>query len=101
MCLLQWGSHWENLNEEEPQKDKADKVADVPISEAATLLGDVQTPVVEGYVGENIPGEERGTTDEEKKDTIIPPLPKLRQINWEFKASTRCPPITAANILNF
>ncbi|XP_031223636.1 microtubule-associated protein 2 isoform X3 [Mastomys coucha] len=62
----------ESSKDEEPQKDKADKVADVPISEAATLLGDVQTPVVEGYVGENIPGEEKGTTDEEKKDTSAP-----------------------------
>ncbi|XP_038939014.1 microtubule-associated protein 2 isoform X17 [Rattus norvegicus] len=62
----------ESSKDEEPQKDKADKVADVPVSEATTVLGDVHSPAVEGFVGENISGEEKGTTDQEKKETSTP-----------------------------
>ncbi|XP_076787869.1 microtubule-associated protein 2 isoform X11 [Arvicanthis niloticus] len=62
----------ESSKDEESHKDKADKVADVPVSEVTTLLGDIHTPVVEGYVRENVSGEEKGTTDQEKKETSAP-----------------------------
>ncbi|XP_052049448.1 microtubule-associated protein 2 [Apodemus sylvaticus] len=62
----------ESSKDEEPQKDKADKVADVPVSEATTLPGDVHTAGVEGYARETISGEEKGTTDQEKKETSAP-----------------------------
>ncbi|XP_029332801.1 microtubule-associated protein 2 isoform X2 [Mus caroli] len=62
----------ESSKDEEPQKDKADKMADVSISEVTTLLGNVHSPVVEGYVGENISGEDKVTTNQEKKETSVP-----------------------------
>ncbi|XP_040609363.1 microtubule-associated protein 2 isoform X20 [Mesocricetus auratus] len=54
------------------QKDKADNVADVPVSEAATLPKDTHSPVMEGYVGEGVSGEEKGATNQEKKETSTP-----------------------------
>ncbi|GAB1285049.1 Microtubule-associated protein [Apodemus speciosus] len=77
----------ESSKDEEPQKDKADKVAGVPVSEATTLPGDVHTPVVEGYARETISGEEKGTTDQEKKETSAPSVqePTLTEIEPQTK----------------
>ncbi|XP_057617411.1 microtubule-associated protein 2 isoform X2 [Chionomys nivalis] len=61
----------DSSRDEEPQKDKADK-ADVPVSEAATLPKDAQNPVGEGDIRESVSGEEKGTTNQEIKETSIP-----------------------------
>lgn len=77
----------ESSKDEEPQKDKADKVVGVPVSEAITLPGDVHTPVMEGYARETISGEEKGTTDQEKKETSAPSVqePTLTEIAPQTK----------------
>ncbi|KAM7339450.1 hypothetical protein ACRRTK_000065 [Alexandromys fortis] len=61
----------DSSRDEEPQKDKADK-ADVPVSEAATLPKDALGPVGEGDIRESVSGEEKGTTNQEIKETSIP-----------------------------
>ncbi|KAH0507388.1 Microtubule-associated protein 2 [Microtus ochrogaster] len=60
----------DSSRDEEPQKDKADK-ADVPVSEAATLPKDAHDPVGEGDIRESVSGEEKGTTNQEIKETSI------------------------------
>ncbi|XP_052605684.1 microtubule-associated protein 2 isoform X18 [Peromyscus californicus insignis] len=62
----------DSSEDEKPQKDKADNVVDVPVSEAATIPKDAHGPVVEGYVTESVSGEEKGATNQEKKETWTP-----------------------------
>ncbi|XP_060224506.1 microtubule-associated protein 2 isoform X27 [Meriones unguiculatus] len=62
----------DSSRDEEPQKDSADKVVDVPVSEAATLPKDVHSPFLEGYVRDNVSGEEESITNQEKKETSTP-----------------------------
>ncbi|XP_055472439.1 microtubule-associated protein 2 isoform X13 [Psammomys obesus] len=62
----------DSSRDEEPQKDRADKVVDVPVSEAATLPKDVHSPFLEGYVRDNVSGEEESITNQEKKETSTP-----------------------------
>ncbi|XP_076406327.1 microtubule-associated protein 2 isoform X3 [Peromyscus maniculatus bairdii] len=62
----------DSSGDEKPQKDKADSVVDVPVSEAATIPKDAHGPVVEGYVTESVSGEEKGATNQEKKETWTP-----------------------------
>ncbi|MEJ1271985.1 microtubule-associated protein 2 [Cricetulus griseus] len=54
---------------EEPQKDKADNMGDVPVSDVATLPKDAHSPVMEGYAAGGVSGEEKGATNQEKKET--------------------------------
>ncbi|XP_035308398.1 microtubule-associated protein 2 isoform X5 [Cricetulus griseus] len=54
---------------EEPQKDKADNMGDVPVSDVATLPKDAHSPVMEGYAAGGVSGEEKGATNQEKKKT--------------------------------
>ncbi|XP_041487775.1 microtubule-associated protein 2 isoform X13 [Microtus oregoni] len=61
----------DSSRDEEPQKDKADK-ANVPVSEAATLPKDAHGPFGEGDIRESVSGEEKGTTNQEIKETSIP-----------------------------
>ncbi|CAO2624849.1 Microtubule-associated protein 2 [Lemmus lemmus] len=61
----------DSSRDEEPQKDKADK-ADVSVSEAATLPKDAHGSVGEGYIRESVSEEEKGTTNQEIKETSIP-----------------------------
>ncbi|XP_037066214.1 microtubule-associated protein 2 isoform X16 [Peromyscus leucopus] len=62
----------DSSGDEKPQKDKADSVVDVPVSEAATIPKDAHGPVVEGYVTESVSGEEKGAANQEKKETWTP-----------------------------
>ncbi|XP_075807313.1 microtubule-associated protein 2 isoform X1 [Microtus pennsylvanicus] len=61
----------DSSRDEESQKDKADK-AEIPVSEAATLPKDAHGPVGEGDIRESVSGEEKGTTNQEIKETSIP-----------------------------
>ncbi|XP_051010139.1 microtubule-associated protein 2 isoform X15 [Acomys russatus] len=61
----------ESSRDEELQ-DRADKGADVPVSEAAALPKDVRSSVMEGYVRDVISGEEKSATNQEKRETSAP-----------------------------
>ncbi|XP_047727575.1 microtubule-associated protein 2 isoform X6 [Prionailurus viverrinus] len=50
---------------EEPHKDKPDKMAEAPASEAITLSKDAHIPTVEEYVPEKVLGEEKGAIKQE------------------------------------
>ncbi|XP_053071704.1 microtubule-associated protein 2 isoform X26 [Acinonyx jubatus] len=50
---------------EEPHKDKPDKMAEAPASEAITLPKDAHIPTVEEYVPEKVLGEEKGAIKQE------------------------------------
>ncbi|XP_051046335.1 microtubule-associated protein 2 isoform X3 [Phodopus roborovskii] len=62
----------DSSRDEEPQKDKADNMADAPVSEDATLPKDTHSPVMEGYIGEGVSGEGKSATNQEKKETSTP-----------------------------
>ncbi|KAM8789811.1 microtubule-associated protein 2 isoform 10-T10 [Rhynchonycteris naso] len=49
-----------NISEVEPHKDKPYKIAEVPASEAITSPKDAHIPIVEGYISEEVVGEEKG-----------------------------------------
>ncbi|KAM4836479.1 microtubule-associated protein 2 isoform 17-T21 [Thomomys bottae] len=65
---------------EEQQKDKTEKVTEIPATEAIILPKDAYGLVMEGYVVEKSLGEEKEGKDQEKKETSIPsgeePQPK-------------------------
>ncbi|XP_073927710.1 microtubule-associated protein 2 isoform X4 [Castor canadensis] len=80
----------ESSKVEEPHEDKPDKMAEISASEAIILPKDAHGPAVEEYIMENILGEEKETTSQEKKETPIPsgqeptltekePQPKLEE----------------------
>ncbi|XP_040332030.1 microtubule-associated protein 2 isoform X26 [Herpailurus yagouaroundi] len=50
---------------EEPHKDKPDKMAEAPASEAITLPKDAHIPTVKEYVPEKVLGEEKGAVKQE------------------------------------
>ncbi|XP_008844448.1 microtubule-associated protein 2 isoform X10 [Nannospalax galili] len=80
----------DSFKAEEPPKEKPDIVEGAPVSEAVTLEKDVHDPVMEEYIIEEVLGEEKGTINQEKKETSAPsaqettvtesePQPKLEE----------------------
>ncbi|KAL6052405.1 hypothetical protein STEG23_015792 [Scotinomys teguina] len=62
----------DSSRDEKAQKVEADSVVDIPVSEAATIPKDAHSPVVEGYVRESVLGDEKGATNQEKKESWTP-----------------------------
>ncbi|XP_041593457.1 microtubule-associated protein 2 isoform X5 [Vulpes lagopus] len=75
---------------EEPPKDKPDKVAEAPASEATTLPKDALIPTVEEGVPEKVLGEEKGAIKPEsaqKKEQEATPTDKESQPKLEEKTT--------------